>query len=59
MPPLYMVVMGLYTILTAFIVYLIVSLVLRSRNVWEQVMAILVLVPFAMRLLFIKKRGAP
>jgi hypothetical protein len=49
-----MIVMGLYTILTAFVVYLIVSLVLRSRNAWEQAMAILVLVPFAMRLLFIK-----
>lgn len=52
--PLYMVVMGLYTVLTAFILYVIVSNVLQSRNVWEQIMAIICIVPFAMRVLFIK-----
>jgi hypothetical protein len=49
-----MIVMDLYTVLTAFILYLVVTIVLRSRNVWEQIMAIIVIVPFAMRLLFIK-----
>ena len=54
MPPLYMIVMDLYTILTVFILYLVITIVLRSKNVWEQVMAIIVIVPFAMRLFFIK-----
>ena len=54
MPPLYLTVMGLYTALTAFILYLITTNVLRSSNRWEQAMAILVIVPLAMRLFLIK-----
>lgn len=54
MPPLYVIVMGLYTVLTAFILYLIISNTLKSQNVWEQIMAVFIIVPFAMRLFFIK-----
>ncbi|WP_316862205.1 hypothetical protein [uncultured Cohaesibacter sp.] len=54
LPPLYMVVMGMYTILTAYIIYLVISIVLQSKNPWEQATSIIVLVPFIMRLLFIK-----
>ena len=52
--PLYMVIMGMYTVLTAFILYVIISNVFQSKNVWDQIMAIICIVPFAMRLLFIK-----
>ena len=52
--PQYMVIMGLYTVLTAYILYLVFTIVLRSKNPWEQIMSIIVIVPFAMRLFFIK-----
>ena len=52
--PLYIIVMGMYTALTAFILYLVVSNMLRSRDIWEQIMAVFVIVPFLMRLFFIK-----
>lgn len=54
MPPLYIVVMGLYTVLTAFILYLVISNLLHAKNIWDQIMAVFVIVPFAMRLFFIK-----
>ena len=54
MPPLYITVMGMYTVLTGFILYLIISNTLKSKNVWDQIMAIFVIVPFLMRFLFIK-----
>ncbi len=54
MPPTYIVVMALYTVLTAYIIYLVISNTVRSKNIWEQIMAIFVLVPFIMRLFFIK-----
>lgn len=54
MPPLYVVLMGLYTVLLAFVTYLVISNTLRSRSVWDQVLAVFVLVPFMMRLFFIK-----
>lgn len=54
MPPLYITVMGLYTVLTAFILYLVISNTLKSKNIWDQIMAIFVIVPFLMRLFFIK-----
>lgn len=54
MPPLYLIVMGLYTALAGFIIYLVISNTLESKNVWEQVMAIFVLVPLIMRLAFVK-----
>lgn len=54
MPSFYIIVMGMYTVLTAFILYLVVSNTLKSRDIWEQVMAIFVIVPFLMRLFFIK-----
>jgi hypothetical protein len=54
MPPTYIIVMGLYTLLTVYILYLVISNMFRSENVWEQIMAIFVIVPFAMRLFFIK-----
>ncbi len=53
-PPLYMIVMGLYTVLTVFVLYLVGSLVLQSKNIWEQIMATILIVPMAMRLFFIK-----
>lgn len=52
--PLYMIVMGMYTVLTAYILYLVFTIVLRSKNVWEQIISIIIIVPFAMRLFFIK-----
>ncbi|NLH82985.1 MAG: hypothetical protein GX458_19390 [Phyllobacteriaceae bacterium] len=52
--PLYMIVMGMYTVLTAYILYLVFTIVLRSKNIWEQIISIIIIVPFAMRLFFIK-----
>lgn len=46
--------MGMYTVLTAFILYLIIDNMLKSKNIWEQLMAVFVIVPFLMRLFFIK-----
>lgn len=54
MPPFYIIVMGMYTVLTVFILYLVISNTLKSRSIWEQIMAIFVVVPFLMRLFFIK-----
>ncbi|MDR2386420.1 MAG: hypothetical protein LBE80_02405 [Deltaproteobacteria bacterium] len=54
MPPTYLIVMALYTVLTAYILYLVISNMLRSRDVWEQIMAVFVIVPLFMRLIFIK-----
>lgn len=54
MPPLYVIVMAMYTVLTAFILYLIVRNTLCAKSVWEQILAVIVIVPFAMRLFFIK-----
>lgn len=54
MPPLYITVMGMYTVLTAFILYLVVDNTVKSKSIWEQLMAIFVVVPFLMRLFFIK-----
>ena len=51
---IYLPIMALYTILTAFILYLIISNTLKSKNIWEQILAIFVIIPFAMRLFFIK-----
>ncbi len=44
----------MYTALTAFILYLIINNTLKSKNIWEQLIAIFVIVPFLMRLFFIK-----
>jgi ABC-type polysaccharide/polyol phosphate export permease len=52
--PLYIVLMTLYTILLAFIIYIIVVLTFQSKNKWEQVMSVFILVPYVMRLLFLK-----
>ncbi len=54
MPPLYIIVMALYTVLAGYIVYLVIGNALKSKDIWEQIMAILVIVPFAMRFFFIK-----
>lgn len=54
MLPLYIIVMGMYTVLTAFVLYLVTCNTLKSKDVWEQLMAIFVVVPFLMRLFFIK-----
>lgn len=54
MPPTYIIVMALYTVLTAYILYLVASNTLKSKSIWEQIMAVFVIVPFLMRLFFIK-----
>ncbi len=54
MPPTYIIIMGLYTLITAFILYLIIANTLKSRNIWEQLLAVFVIVPFLMRFFFIK-----
>lgn len=54
MPPLYLVIMGLYTVLAGFVCYLIICNTLRAKDVWTQVMAVFVLVPLLMRVFFIK-----
>lgn len=54
MPPLYIVNMVLYTFLTAFILYIIISNMFTAKTIWEQILAVFVIVPFAMRLFFIK-----
>jgi high-affinity Fe2+/Pb2+ permease len=54
MPPTYLIVMALYTVLTAFILYLVISNMLRSRDIWDKIMAVFVIVPLFMRLIFIK-----
>ena len=52
--PLYMIVMAMYTVLTVFILYIVIRNMMQSENIWEQLMALIVIVPFAMRLFFIK-----
>lgn len=54
MPPFYITVMGMYTVLLAFILYLVISNVMKSKDIWEQILAVFVIVPFLMRLFFIK-----
>ena len=54
MPPTYVWVMTLYTLLTAYVLYLVMSNLLKSKDVWEQVLAVFVIVPFLMRLFFVK-----
>ena len=54
MPPLYRTVMGMYTVLTGFILYLLCSNLFKAKNIWEQLMALLIIVPLFMRFLFIK-----
>lgn len=52
--PTYLLVMGAYTVLTAYILYLVISNMFESKNIWDQLLALLVIVPFALRLIFIK-----
>lgn len=54
MLPTYIIVMAMYTVLAAFVLYLVISNTLKSTNIWDQIMAIFVIVPFLMRVLFIK-----
>jgi hypothetical protein len=54
MPPLYITVMALYTILTAYVLYLVMANMFESKSIWEQIMAVMIIIPFAMRLFFIK-----
>ena len=51
---IYLPIMAAYTVLTAFILYLIISNTMKSKSIWEQILAIFVIVPFVMRLFFIK-----
>jgi len=46
--------MAFYTFLTAYILYIVVSNTLKEKNIWEQAMAIFIIVPLFMRLFFIK-----
>lgn len=52
--PIYLIVMGAYTVLTAYILYLVISNMFQSKNVWDQLLALLVIVPLLLRLFFIK-----
>jgi len=52
--PLYIVVMAMYTVLTALILYVVIANMMNAKNIWDQIMAIIVIVPFALRLFFIK-----
>lgn len=52
--PTYLWIMGAYTVLTAYILYLVISNMFQSKNIWDQLLAFLVIVPFALRLIFIK-----
>jgi hypothetical protein len=54
MPPFYIVMMALYTILIAFIIYIVIVLTFQSKNKWEQLMSVFILVPYVMRFLFLK-----
>jgi hypothetical protein len=52
--PIYLIVMGAYTLLTVYILYLVISNMFQSKNIWDQLLAVLVIIPFLLRLFFIK-----
>ncbi|NLH79617.1 MAG: hypothetical protein GX458_02070 [Phyllobacteriaceae bacterium] len=52
--PQYMIIMGLYTALAIFLLYIVLTIVFRTKNFWEQVMGIVIIIPYLMRILQIK-----
>lgn len=52
--PVYYVIMGLYTALTVYILIMLIWNLFTCRYFWEQVVAFFVILPFLMRVLFIK-----
>ncbi len=46
--PTYLIVMGAYTLLTVYI--LVISNMFQSKNIWDQLLAVLVIIPFLLRL---------
>jgi hypothetical protein len=47
-------IMGIYTILLAYILMIVIWNLFDCKDFWEQVVAFFVIVPFLLRLLFIK-----
>lgn len=54
MPSTYLVIMALYTGLAAFILYLVIANLLDEKSIWNQLLAVFVIVPFLMRIFFVK-----
>ena len=52
--PVYYYIMGAYTLLLAFVVFIVIWNLFTCKNFWEQVVAFFVLVPFILRMFFIK-----
>ena len=52
--PIYYYIMGIYTVLAVFILVIVVWNLFTVKNFWEQVVAFFVIVPFLLRVLFIK-----
>lgn len=54
MPPTYLIIMALYTGLAIYILYLIIANLLEEKNLWNQILGVFVIVPFLMRIFFVK-----
>ena len=52
--PTYYWIMGFYTLLLAYMTFILVWNLFDCKERWEQIAAIFVLIPFLLRLLFIK-----
>jgi len=52
--PTYYYIMGAYTMLSAFVVFIVTWNLFTCKDFWEQVASIFVLVPFILRMLLIK-----
>ncbi len=52
--PTYYWIMGCYTLLLAYLTFILVWNLFDCKDRWEQIAAIFVLIPFLLRLLFIK-----
>lgn len=52
--PTYYWIMGIYTVLLAYILFILIWNLFDSRDFWEQIVAFFVIIPFLLRVLFIK-----
>jgi hypothetical protein len=52
--PTYYWIMGIYTVMIAFILVILVWNLFHCDDIWEQILAIFVIIPFLLRLCFIK-----
>ena len=52
--PTYYVIMLIYTAMIAYILFIVIWNLFECKDFWEQVVAFFVIVPFLLRLLFIK-----